>query len=66
MPANIDELVVRVADICNYKWDMIRHRPFAYLVSGFTGGAMVVFGATLALALRAGGPEKQAPGLAKL
>lgn len=66
MPANIDELVVRVADICNYKWDMIRHRPFAYLVSGFAGGAMVVFGATLALAVSAGVPENLAPGLANL
>jgi len=66
MPANIDELIVRVADICNYKWDMIRHRPFAYLVSGFAGGAMVVFGATLALAVSAGVPENLAPGLANL
>jgi formate/nitrite transporter FocA (FNT family) len=66
MPADVDELVVRVADICSYKWDMIRHRPMAYLISGFTGGAMVVFGATLALAVSAGVPEKLAPGLANL
>ena len=66
MPANVDELVVRVADICTYKWDMIRHRPQAYLISGFAGGAMVVFGATLALAVSAGVPEKLAPGLANL
>ncbi|UCD88431.1 MAG: formate/nitrite transporter family protein [Desulfobacterales bacterium] len=66
MPANVDELVVRVADICTYKWDMIRHRPLAYLISGFTGGAMVVFGATLALAVSAGVPEKLAPGVANL
>ena len=66
MPANVDELVVRVADICTYKWDMIRSRPLAYLVSGFTGGAMVVFGATLALAVSAGVPENLAPGLANL
>jgi len=65
MPANIDELVVRVADICTYKWNMIRHRPFAYLISGFAGGAMVVFGATLALAVSAGVPNL-APGLANL
>ena len=66
MPATVDELVVRVADICTYKWDMIRHRPMSYLVSGFAGGAMVVFGATLALAVSAGVPEKLSPGLANL
>lgn len=65
MPANVDELVVRVADICSYKWDMIRNRPLAYLLSGFAGGAMVVFGATLALAVSAGVPSV-APGLANL
>lgn len=65
MPANVDELVVRVADICTYKWDMIRSRPLAYLLSGFAGGAMVVFGATLALAVSAGVPNL-APGLANL
>jgi formate transporter len=66
MPAAVDEVVVMVADICSYKWDMIRHRPMAYLISGFAGGAMVVFGATLALAVSAGVPEKLAPGLANL
>ena len=66
MPATVDELVVRVADVCTYKWDMIRHRPMSYLISGFAGGAMVVFGATLALAVSAGVPEKLAPGLANL
>lgn len=66
MPADIDDLVVRVADICTYKWDMIRHRPLAYLISGFAGGAMVVFGATLALAVSAGVAERLAPGLANL
>lgn len=65
MPANVDELVIRVADICTYKWDVIRHRPFAYLVSGFAGGAMVVFGATLALSVSAGVPNL-AVGLANL
>ena len=66
MPANIDELVIRVADICTYKWDMIRHRPMAYLISGFSGGAMVAFGATLALAVSAGVSEKLAPGFANM
>jgi formate/nitrite transporter FocA (FNT family) len=66
MPANIDETVIRVADICEYKWDMVKHRPLSYLLSGFAGGAMVVFGATLALAVSAGVPENLAPGLANL
>ena len=66
MPATIDDLVVRVADICTYKWDMVRNRPLAYLVSGFAGGAMVVFGATLALSVSAGVAENLAPGLANL
>lgn len=66
MPASIDDTVIRVADICQYKWDMIRNRPLAYLLSGFAGGAMVVFGATLALAVSAGVPENLAPGLANL
>lgn len=65
MSANIDELVVKVADICTYKWDMIHHRPLTYLLTGFAGGAMVVFGATLALAVSAGVSEI-APGLANL
>jgi formate/nitrite transporter FocA (FNT family) len=65
MPASVDDLVVRVADICTYKWDVIRNRPLAYLVSGFVGGAMVVFGATLALSVSAGVPAL-APGLANL
>lgn len=65
MAANVDELVVRVADICTYKWDVIRHRPFAYLASGFAGGAMVVFGATLALSVSAG-VANLAVGLANL
>lgn len=66
MSANVDELVVSVADICTYKWDMIRQRPLSYLITGFAGGAMVVFGATLALAVSAGVSEKLAPGLANL
>lgn len=65
MPANVDDLVVRVADICTYKWDVIRNRPLAYLASGFSGGAMVVFGATLALSVSAGVPN-MAPGLSNL
>ena len=66
MSANIDDLMVRVADICEYKWDMIQNRPIAYLLSGFAGGAMVVFGATLALAVSAGIPQSMGPGMANL
>ncbi|WFS63947.1 formate/nitrite transporter family protein [Pseudodesulfovibrio thermohalotolerans] len=66
MPANLDELVVRVADICTYKWDMVGKRPLAFLISSFAGGAMVVFGATLALSVSAGVGENLAPGLANL
>lgn len=66
MPATIDETVVRVADICTYKWTMVRERPLAFLVSSFAGGAMVAFGATLALAVSAGVGERLAPGLANL
>ena len=66
MPADVDELVVRVADVCTYKWDMLRHRPFAFLLSAFAGGAFVVFGATLALSVSAGVSSNLAPGLANL
>ena len=66
MPADVDELVVRVADVCTYKWDMLRNRPFAFLLSAFAGGAFVVFGAMLALSVSAGVPAKLAPGLANL
>jgi prolipoprotein diacylglyceryltransferase len=51
MPADVDELVVRVADVCTYKWDMLEHRPFAFFLSAFCGGAFVVFGSMLALFL---------------
>jgi formate/nitrite transporter FocA (FNT family) len=66
MPADVDELVVRVADICSYKWDMLHNRPFAFLVSSFAGGAFVVFGATLALSVSAGVASNLAPGVANL
>ena len=66
MPADVDELVVRIADICTYKWDLVRNRPFAFLLSAFAGGAFVVFGAMLALSVSVGDPGKLAPGLANL
>jgi formate/nitrite transporter FocA (FNT family) len=66
MPADVDAFVVRVADVCTYKWDMLQNRPFAFLVSAFAGGAFVVFGAMLALSVSAGVPGNLAPGLANL
>jgi len=66
MPADIDEMVIRVADICTYKWDMLRNRPFAFFLSAFAGGAFVVFGAMLALSVSAGIGTNLAPGLANL
>lgn len=66
MPADVDDLVVRVADICTYKWDMLRNRPGAFLLSAFAGGAFVVFGATLALSVSAGVAANVAPGVANL
>ncbi len=66
MPASMDELVDRVADICTEKWTLVRERPLAYVLSGFSGGAMVAFGATLALSVSAGVPETMGPGVANL
>ncbi len=66
MPADVDDLVVRVADVCTYKWDMLRNRPGAFLLSAFAGGAFVVFGATLALSVSAGVAGNVAPGVANL
>jgi formate/nitrite transporter FocA (FNT family) len=66
VPADVDEMVVRVADICTYKWDMLRQRPAAFLLSAFAGGAFVVFGATLALSVSAGVASNIAPGVANL
>jgi formate/nitrite transporter FocA (FNT family) len=66
MPADVDELVVRIADVCTYKWDMARNRPLAFLLSGFAGGAFVVFGSMLALSVSAGAPTHIAPGIANL
>lgn len=65
MPASVDDLVVRIADVCSYKYDMARNRPLAFLLSGFAGGAFVVFGSTLALSVSAGVPNI-APGAANL
>mgnify|MGYP001069025345 CR=1 FL=1 len=66
MPADVDELVVRVADVCTYKWDMLYNRPFAFLLSAFAGGSFVAFGSTLALSVSAGVPANLAPGIANL
>lgn len=66
MPASVDELVVRVADVCSYKWDLLSKRPLAFFLSAFMGGAFVSFGAMLALSVSAGTPEAMGPGIANL
>ena len=66
MPASIDELVVKIADVCTYKWDMLKNRPLAFFLSAFAGGAFVSFGAMLALSVSAGVPENMAVGFANL
>jgi formate/nitrite transporter FocA (FNT family) len=66
MPASVDELVVKIADVCAYKWDMLKNRPFAFFLSAFAGGAFVSFGAMLALSVSAGVPESMAVGFANL
>jgi formate/nitrite transporter FocA (FNT family) len=55
-----------MADVCTYKWDMGKNRPFAFMLSAFAGGAFVVFGAMLALSVSAGVPGKLGPGAANL
>jgi len=66
MPASVDELMVKIADVCTYKWDMLKNRPLAFFLSAFAGGAFVSFGAMLALSVSAGVPENMAVGFANL
>ncbi|BBD06805.1 formate/nitrite transporter family protein [Desulfovibrio ferrophilus] len=66
MPLNSEEHILGVADLCSKKWEMLRDRPLAFLLSAFAGGAFVCFGAMLALAVSAGVPQNLAPGLANL
>ena len=54
MYANADELVVRVADVCSYKWNLLKRRPLTFFLSAFAGGAFVGFGAMLALSVSTG------------
>ena len=63
VPSTIDEAVVRAANVASYKWDLLRQRPWAFFLNAFAGGAMVVFGAMLALSVSAG---ITIPGLANL
>lgn len=51
------------ADLAEEKWRMLRRRPGAFFLHAFAGGAMVAFGATLALAVSTG---VTVPGLANL
>lgn len=62
-PRMIEELVVDLADQCSEKCTRLRERPFAFLLLSVMGGAMVAFGAILALSVSAGVPW---PGIANL
>jgi formate/nitrite transporter FocA (FNT family) len=62
-PRRIEELVVELADQCAEKYAILRQRPWAFCLLSLTGGAMVGFGAILALAVSAGIPW---PGIANL
>ncbi len=62
-PRRIEELVVDLADQCTEKFVRLRERPFSFLLLSVMGGAMVAFGAILALSVSAGVPW---PGIANL
>jgi formate transporter len=62
-PRRIEELVIDLADQCTEKCTRLRQRPFAFLLLSIMGGAMVAFGAILALSVSAGVPW---PGIANL
>lgn len=62
-PRSIEELVVTLADQCSEKYTRLSERPSAFFLQAVMGGAMVAFGAILALSVSAGIPW---PGLANL
>lgn len=63
LPSRIEELVVDMADQCAEKYATLRRRPWAFFLLSLMGGAMVAFGAILALSVSAGIPW---PGVANL
>lgn len=62
-PRSVEELVIHIADLCTEKYAQLQKRPVAFLLQSVMGGAMVAFGAILALSVSAGIPW---PGLANL
>lgn len=62
-PHSNEELVVTLANQCADKYRRLVERPWAFLLQSFIGGAMVGFGAILALSVSAGVPW---PGIANL
>ncbi len=58
-----EELVALLAGLCREKYDRLQQRPAAFLLQSLLGGAMVGFGAVLALSVSAGVPW---PGIANL
>jgi formate/nitrite transporter FocA (FNT family) len=55
-PHTMEETMLRAANICQSKWEMLKNRPVAFFLHAFSGGVMVAFGATLALSVSAGIP----------
>jgi formate transporter len=55
-PSSIEELVVSMAELCTEKYTRLKKRPFAFFLQSIMGGAMVAFGAILALSVSAGIP----------
>lgn len=62
-PYTNEELVIALARQCTEKYRRLQERPLAFLLQSFVGGAMVGFGAILALSVSAGVPW---PGIANL
>jgi|GEM_PF-648741 len=62
-PYTLEETLYKAAEISKAKWEMLKNRPMAFLLHAFAGGAIVAFGATLALAVSSG---IETPGLQNL
>lgn len=62
-PVSLEEALLQAANIAASKWRMLQTRPAAFFLHTLAGGAMVAFGATLALAVSGG---ISVPGLANL
>lgn len=62
-PQQIEELVIDLANQCTEKFKRLQERPWSFVLLSIMGGAMVAFGAILALSVSAGVPW---PGIANL